>query len=340
MTRVGVIGLGMMGNTHLDVYAKRDDVEVVAISDLLPDRLSGETVVGGNVEGQAQGGFDINRPGLKKYDEGKKLIKDKSIELVDICMPTHLHVEYARRALKAGKHVLVEKPVGRTYKNAKKLVDAAEKSDRTIMCAMCIRFWPAYDYLKQTVDSGKYGKVLAATFRRVTSHPSGDFYANGDECGGALLDLHIHDTDFVHYLFGLPESVYSRGYSKHTNCVDHVVTYYEYPDVPLVVAEGGWALAEGFGFNMAYTVNFENATLVFDLGAPDPLVLIEQGGQPQPVEVSDKMGYEIEIDYLLNCLANGAKPEKVTVESAAHTVAICDAEAKSVERGRPVKVKV
>ena len=112
MTRVGVIGLGMMGNTHLDVYAKRDDVEVVAISDLLPDRLSGETVVGGNVEGQAQGGFDINRPGLKKYDEGKKLIKDKSIELVDICMPTHLHVEYARRALKAGKHVLVEKPVG------------------------------------------------------------------------------------------------------------------------------------------------------------------------------------------------------------------------------------
>ncbi len=82
MVRVGIIGLGMMGNTHLDVYAKRDDVEVVAIADMDPRRLSGEEKAGGNIEGQASGGFDINAKGLKKYDDGKKLIRNKNVDLV------------------------------------------------------------------------------------------------------------------------------------------------------------------------------------------------------------------------------------------------------------------
>ena len=83
MINVGVIGLGMMGLTHLDVYAKRSDVNVVAISDKDPQRLSGKTRAVGNVEGQAQGSFNLSH--AKPYEEGMDLIKDKSVELVDIC---------------------------------------------------------------------------------------------------------------------------------------------------------------------------------------------------------------------------------------------------------------
>src|SRR5215212_6161548 len=137
MINVGVIGLGMMGQTHLDVYAKRPDVRVVAISDRDPDRLSGKTRATGNVEGQAKGAFDLAQ--AKPYPEGMDLIKDKDVDLVDICLATPLHVEYAIAALKKGKHVLVEKPLARTYRDAMKLVKASQNAKGLAMCAMCMR---------------------------------------------------------------------------------------------------------------------------------------------------------------------------------------------------------
>lgn len=338
MIRVGVIGLGMMGNTHLDVYAKRDDVEVVAIADANPQRLAGEEFAAGNVEGQAAGGFDINAKGLKKYDDGKKLIRNKHVDLVDVCLPTPMHLDFARRALKAGKHVMVEKPVARTYAEAKRLLKAADEASGMTMVGMCMRFWPGWTWLKDRVVDKQFGDVKAATFRRVANHPGGAFYKDGDACGGALLDLHIHDVDFVQYLFGMPKSVQSVGYSKITDKVDHIVTRYEYDDVPIVTAEGGWAMAEGFGFSMQFTVNFDRATAVFDIGAEQPLMLYEGDKAGVAVACEAKMGYELEIDYFIDCIKSEQKPTTVTVEDAARSVQICEAEAKSVERGRPVKL--
>ena len=177
MINVGVIGLGMMGQTHLDVYAKRPDVNVVAISDRNPDRLTGKTRATGNVEGQAQGTFDLSQ--ARGYEEGMDLINDKTVDLVDICLATPLHVEYAIAALKKGKHVLVEKPLARTGKDAQKLANAAAKARGLSMCAMCMRFWPGWTWLKRAIDQRLYGNVLAAHFRRVASHPGGPFYSSG-----------------------------------------------------------------------------------------------------------------------------------------------------------------
>lgn len=339
MLRVGVIGLGMMGNTHLDVYAKRDDVQVVAISDANPRRLSGEERAAGNVEGQAQGAFDINS--VKKYPEGKKLIRDKSIDIVDICLPTPLHAKYAKFALKAGKHVMLEKPAARTAKDALKLAAFARKSDKMMMVGMCMRFWPGWTWLKEAVCSQAYGRVYAAHFRRVANHPGGPFYTDGEQCGGAILDLHIHDTDFIQYVFGMPSQVRSVGYTKLTGQTDHVMTRYVYEGEnapPMVVAEGGWVMSPGFGFSMQYTVNFERATAIFDLAGKDVLTLVENG-QRRGIPLDPGMGYEREIDYFLNCVKTGQKPTIVTLESAAKSVAIVEAEARSVRTGKPVKIK-
>ena len=156
-------------------------------------------------------------------------------------------------------------------------------------------------------------------------------------CGGAILDLHIHDTDFVQYLFGMPKSVFSTGYSKITSAIDHVVTRYEYENVPLVIAEGGWAMAKGYGFTMQYMVNFDRATAVFDIANAQPLTLIENG-KAAPVTLPGGMGYEHEINYFLDCITKGVKPSIVTPESAALSVRIVEAEVKSVKTGRPVKL--
>ncbi len=337
MVNVGVIGLGMMGLTHLDAYARRGDVKVVAISDRDPNRLSGKVKAQGNVEGQAQGGFDFAN--VRKYDEGADLIKDDEVEVVDICLPTHLHVDYARAAMKLGKHVLIEKPLARTAEDAAKLAAAAKRSKGVAMCAMCMRFWPGWSWLKQAIDERTYGRVFAAQFRRVASHPGGAFYSNGDLSGGAILDLHIHDTDFIHFLFGVPKSVTSVGYSKITSAVDHISTHYHYDDVPMVVAEGGWAMADKFSFKMTYTVNFERATAVYDMSA-NPLTIYEYGKEPRVVELDPRMGYDIEIDYFLDCVKKGIKPRTVTLTDAANTIAIIEAEEKSVRTGKTVKVKL
>lgn len=336
MIQVGVIGLGMMGSTHLDVYAKRDDVNIAAISDINPKRLSGEESARGNIEGQAKGGLDLSS--VKRYPEGKQLIADADVQLVDICLWTHLHQEYAIAALRAGQHVLLEKPLCRTYAEAKALAEEAKKAKGLAMCAMCMRFWPGWVWLKRAIDERTYGKVLAAHFRRVAAHPGGDFYKNGDACGGAILDLHIHDTDFVQFCFGTPQAVFSRGYRKETNQIDHLTTHYLYDGGPMVVAEGGWAMSKGFGFQMQYTINFERATAVFHFDGKDNLRLCEPGKEPRMVELSEGMGYAYEIAYFLDCIKNNRRPDTVTLDQAAESVRIVEAENRSIAEGQVVKL--
>lgn len=315
MLKIGVIGLGMMGRTHLDVYARRTDVRVVAIADLNPERLQNRQRAAGNIPGQAQGGFDYDS--ATKYEQGATLIRDRQVEMVDICLPTYLHSQFARKALRAGKHVLVEKPAERTYRAAKKLAEAAEKADRLSMPAQCMRFWPGWTELKEAVRQGTYGALRAVHFRRVASHPGGPFYSDGDLSGGGILDLHVHDSDFVQYLLGVPEAVSSVGYASVTNQPDHVLTHYHFPSGVMVTAEGGWSFAKGFGFRMQFTANFESATLEFDSSRPHPTRLYETGKEPMDVPTRPGMGYEHEIDYFLSCVAEGRRPTVVTMRDAA-----------------------
>jgi predicted dehydrogenase len=205
-----------------------------------------------------------------------------------------------------------------------------------LMCAMCMRFWPGWTWLKDRVTEKTFGRVLGAQFRRVTSHPGG-FYSDGAACGGAILDLHIHDTDFIQYCFGLPKAVFSRGYAKDTSHIDHVVTQYLYDDIPLVVAEGSWALQAGFGFSMQYTVNFEHATAVFDLAAESALTLI-QAGEKKPVDLPEGMGYDHEIRYFLDCIAKGEAPSVIDPVSAVTSVRIVEAEVESIRSGQSVRI--
>jgi predicted dehydrogenase len=336
MVRVGVVGLGMMGLTHLDVYGARKDVRVIAIGDADPDRLSGKTRAVGNVQGQAQGGFDY--AAVRKYSDAAALIADPEVDVVDICLPTALHHRFALAALKAGKHVLVEKPLARTAESAFEIASAAKRSKGICMCALCIRFWPGWSWLKDAIGAGTYGKVRAAKFRRVATHPGGPYYSDGKASGGAALDLHIHDTDFVHYLFGMPRAVFSRGYSQVSGAIDHLSTQYIFDDVPLVEAEGGWVMSPSFPFTMQYTVNFERATAVYDLASPQPLK-IYRGGKEDPVALEPGMGYAIEIDYFLDCIGRGTPPARATLESAAGSVKIVEAEVESVRVGKPVEIR-
>jgi predicted dehydrogenase len=162
--KVGIIGLGSMGSTHLDIYSKIKEVEVIAIADSIQSRLDGSSKAEGNISGQAEGG--VTGLSAIKYLDGMELIENPDIDIVDICVGTDLHFTFVEAALSKGKHVLVEKPLARTYDEAKKIIQLAEQSSKYVMSAMCLRYWPAWVFLKEAIDSNAYGKCLSLNFKR------------------------------------------------------------------------------------------------------------------------------------------------------------------------------
>lgn len=336
MINVGVVGLGTMGQTHLDAYTRVPGARVVAIADKDEARLSGKSGAQGNIPGQSRGGYDLSD--AARYADGLDLIHDPNVQMVDLCLVTPLHARFAVAALEAGKHILIEKPLARTSAEAQQIIEAEAKSSAMAMCAQCMRFWPGWSWLKQAVESKRYGRVRSATFLRFGDAPEAPFYRDGKLSGGAALDLHIHDTDFVHHLFGMPNEVRSVGYTQISGAIDHLTTFYQYDDIPHVVAEGGWGMHKGFGFQMRYKVVFDNAIALFEIGKDKPLTLVEAGKEPVAVELEPGLGYEYQAAYFVDCIANGRKPERSSIHDAAGSLRILEAEVESVGSGRPVSL--
>jgi predicted dehydrogenase len=189
--------------------------------------------------------------------------------------------------------------------------------------------------MKKIVAEKTHGAVLAANFRRVSARPA--WSKAGVHAGGALYDLHIHDTDFVNYLFGRPQKVFSTGLTDVQGNIDHVATQYIYPGGPVVHAEGSWLLMEGF--NMAFTMHCEEATIDFDLARGAGALQIARPGRTQRMlKPTGTDGYSAEIRYFVNCVARGEKPSVVTAQDSVTTLEILRAEEKSVRSGRPVTV--
>jgi len=331
--KVGLIGLGSMGSTHLDIYSKINDVEVIAIADSIQSRLDGSSKAEGNISGQAEGG--VLGLSVQKYLDGMDLINNPDIDIVDICVGTDLHFIFVEAALAKNKHVLVEKPLARTYDEAKKIIQLAKKkSSCHVMSAMCLRYWPAWVVLKEAIENNTYGECLSLNFKRQTSFPGGTFYSDDNQCGGALLDLHVHDTDFINYCLGLPDGVFSQGYKGPSGGVDHVVTNYIYSKTnvsPLVSSEGTWTMQEGYGFNMSYTANFENGTLSYLLDEDETLKLFRAGFEPKSIKLKEGMGYEHEIRAFVDEILSGNKTNFDLLLQAAETIAIIEAEKISIE---------
>jgi predicted dehydrogenase len=338
MVNVAVVGLGFMGVTHIKAYLKLPNVRLAAICDAvrLPEdgdfsKISGNFGTGDPLK------LDLTK--VKATRDLNELLADPSIDLIDLCVPTQTHVKLATLALKAGKHVICEKPMARTSAQAREILAVAKESKGYFVPAMCMRFWPGWSWLKAAIADERYGKVKAARFRRVGEPPAWgrEAYFNGALSGGALLDLHIHDTDFVQFLFGRPKAVYSQGFTFYSGAIDHVVTQYTVASGASVSAEGSWMMSDGFGFNMAYTVIFERATADYDLSRrAETLRLYEQGKGMRVVTPEPGDGYTGELGYITDCIALRRAPAHVTGQDGLSAVEICEAEDESIRTGRVV----
>jgi len=171
------------------------------------------------------------------------------------------------------------------------------------------------------------------------------WFARGELSGGALLDMHLHDTDFIHYVFGPPRAVTSGGWIGPSGCVDHVHTRYLYDDGPVVTAEGSWAASPAMPFDMSFRVLFENATADYRLDRPEaPLLLYRKpdsrGRVPHPTAVKCPAGdgYRAEAAYFAQCIRRATPPAVVTAAEAAESIRTVEAEARSALTGKTVRL--
>jgi len=338
MVNVAVVGLGFMGVTHIKAYLKLKNARLAAICDAVRLPVNGDfSTITGNIPGWEPLQLDVSD--VKVTKDLNELLADPAIDLIDLCVPTPVHLKLATLALKAGKHVVCEKPLARNSTIARAIVDLAAQSPGYFIPAMCMRFWPGWSWLKAAVDQQTYGAVKAARFRRVGEPPAWgrEGYFNGAASGGALLDLHIHDTDFVQFLFGRPKAVFSQGFSFYSGAIDHVLTQYTVACGASVSAEGSWMMSDGFGFNMAYTVIFERATADFDLSrGAEALKIFEQGKGARVVPPEPGDGYIGELGYMVDCIEQRRPPARVTGQDGLSAVQICEAEEESIRTGQPV----
>ena len=312
MMKVGVIGMGFMGATHLRNWQAIEGVVVVAVCDANPIIAKK-----GNID---TGSDELNLEGISIFTDVADLLASAELDAVSITLPTHLHKVISIQCLEAGVHVLCEKPMALNLEDCDAMITASEAAGKHLMIGHCIRFWPAYMWAKQAVESGEYGKVLAADFLRLTYAPAWDgdsWFTDQSKSGGIALDLHIHDLDFIQYLFGAPIGLQSVCSRFDNGVPGHVQTRVESVECSTISATASWMMPESFGFRMAFDLVLEKAALVFDGTA---LTVYPSEGESFVPELAEGDGYKGEIEYFAEVISGTNKKTCTTPEQARESV--------------------
>ena len=354
MVKVGQIGMGFMGRTHFGIYEKLPNARVIAFADQDPKRRAGTWADPiGNMA--ADWPAQVDMAGRKSYASLDEMLENPEIDLVDITLPTYLHAGAVIKALKAGKHVLSEKPMGLNAAECKKVLEAYKKAKTSYMVAQCIRFWPQYVAIKDMITSKKFGKLRSLALKRMANPPmysSGNWLMDHKKSGGALLDLHVHDIDYANFLLGKPKAIYAKGTTGPSKGIDHVEALWDYGQNLLVSIEGGWCFQNAWSFEMAVLARCEKATIKWVMSESNDIKVITDDG----VKLYNAFGKEVaagqqgagaptgwqeEIKYYVNKLDSGKKgKEKICPpESTALSIVLAEAEIKSVTSGKLVAVK-
>jgi predicted dehydrogenase len=338
MFSVGVIGLGM-GRDHLEQYARIAGVRIAAIADLDAARLE-----------SARTQFQVPRA-CADYHE---LLSMAEIDSLSICLPNHLHASVTIEALKAGKHVLIEKPMAMNAKEGQSMIEAARSSGRTLALAMNYRwhFGPDTLYLKQQIEAGALGTVYyirSQSLRRRTFAPGHKswFSQKAKSGGGALIDMGPHLLDLAMWFSGDFRPVSASGCVRtaimtDTDIDDLAVGLVRLSGGATVALESTWASHTRPG--VFVTVMGTKGGAVLELGAPAGQRLTFFGAQGpaftemRPVEIHLEPGFDASVQaHFVRCIQSGIPPQN-SAECGVAVMRILDAVYESSRAGVEVKI--
>ncbi len=290
MLKVGLIGCGGMGSIHAECWlALGDRVRLAAIADPCQEKVKKYA----------------GRSAAQIYKTGSALLEQADVDIIDICVPTYLHAVLAAEAMEQGRHVFIEKPVCLCEEEAQLLLDTQKKTGVCVQVGQVIRFWDEYAWLKNEIDKGTYGKVVSATFNRLSARPKWsweDWYNDYTKSGTMALDLHVHDADFVRYLMGRePDKVDSRAVRDRYGIIQQIYAVYNFGDT-VITAEGGWNYPDNFPFAMGFRIRLEKALVILNNDGV-MTVYLENGDKFHP-EIHKE--FEADTDIGINVSSLGA----------------------------------
>ncbi|MEG1074760.1 MAG: Gfo/Idh/MocA family oxidoreductase [Ruthenibacterium sp.] len=312
--RVGVIGCGGMGTVHnnaLKELSKTREIEVTALADCRPEFLEKAAALW---------------PNAQKYTTGMELLENAEIELVHICLPSYLHTEHAMAAMDKGIAVMVEKPVCLIEEDAVKLLEKQKQTGAKVMVGQVVRSFNEYCYLKEAYESQKYGKLKSIVMQRLggdTTWGFEDWFHDPAKSGSVVLDLHVHDVDFLRYMLGEPDEFHiAQATAFDSGMVNQIVTAYRFGDVQ-ATAEGVWDRCTQLEFEASFRACFEKATMVFNSRIAPLTVYCTDGttftpqfeaakmqdAQDDHVNLAARGPYYDEIQYFVDCLMNNTPNE-------------------------------
>jgi UDP-N-acetylglucosamine 3-dehydrogenase len=318
--RVGLVGAGFMGGVHLNAYAGIPEVEVVGVADA-------------RVEAAVAGAKMV---GARPYASYEELVSAEDVEVVDVCLPTAFHRDLALRAAGEGRHVILEKPIARTIEDAEEILEAFSGDGPHLFVGHVVRFFPEYLGIKEKIDAGDLGTVGVVRTSRRSPFLLGwnDWYADWRVSGGVLLDLVIHDFDFLRWALGEVQRVYARGLlGREYNRLDYVLATLRFDSGAIAHVEGHWGYPGPFNYSIE--VAGSNALLTVDSTEPASLQLISGAPQEIPDLASGKSPYTKELEHFIHCIATGEEPI-VQAHDACEALRIGLAATESVLTGEPV----
>ena len=309
MLRVAEIGMGGISGAHAPVWQRMDDVELVAICDVRPEQMD-------------------KYEGVNKYTDFEEMLANEKIDILDITLPTFLHVEYSIKAMERGINVICEKPISLNPDEVKLVYDTAAKNGVKFMIAHVLRFWDEYELLKEIYDTGKYGKLLSGSMERIGQIPkwSWDNWMTDESRSGLVpFDLHIHDLDYMVYAFGKPKNHVS--YRSKRPEQDFFCVTYEYDDF-FITTQASW-YASPYPFSARFRFQFEHAVVANEGGLKiyedNGNVLSVSGdayGDSAVINLPTTDAYANEIRYFTDCLKNNVEPTKVKADELEEVVRI------------------
>jgi predicted dehydrogenase len=285
-------------------------------------------------------GEKMDFSGAARYHTVEEALADPNIDAVDICLPTDRHAPVTFDALRAGKHVLVEKPMALDGDTADRMIAEAARNNRVLMTAQVLRFLPAYAKTAELVKSKALGPVRSALLRRRCAAPAwSKWLSNPAVSGGGVFDLLIHDVDYCVQLFGAPPAVSATGYEDMLRGIDGITAHFHYPGLDVVVS-GGWHHPKAYPFSMEFTVVSDGGTLEYN-SACRPLTLYQADGTESPVALDETDGFQAELEYFVACASAGRKPERCPPEDSATAVRLTRKMLESRNRnGERIECKV
>ena len=315
MTKLGVavIGTGQWGKNHARVYKELASTELLAVCDVNLQRAKSMA----------------NQYGVKAYSDSTEMLKNKDIQAENICTWSTILYQEASKALNAGKHVLVEKPMSTTPEQARQLVKNAKENDLHLTVGFLMRFIPGLQLIRQSVENKKIGELVSVTTKRVSQWPE----RIGDV--GVVKDTAIHDIDVMRYISQQdPISVYAKVGSKR------IKKFEDYAQIMLTYKNGETAFIESnwltpYKTRTIITTGTE-AIMRLDYNTQD--LSIEEKTQTLQPRLQFQEPLKAELQHFVDCIVNKKKPV-VTGEDGVKALEIATAAIESSVKNKAIHLK-